>query len=149
MGRGRIRGLAVSDVRFPTSLAHHGSDAMHPDPDYSAAYVVIETDAPDGLKGCGFTFTLGKGTEVVISAVHALSIHIINKDLDDIISDFRGFYRQLTSDGQLRWIGPEKGAVHLATAAILNAIWDLWAKQEGKPLWKLLVDMVRKKNKKS
>ncbi|ETE65969.1 Mitochondrial enolase superfamily member 1, partial [Ophiophagus hannah] len=141
MGRGRIRGLAVSDVRFPTSVAQHGSDAMHPDPDYSAAYVVIETDAPDGLKGCGFTFTLGKGTEVVISAVHALSIHIINKDLDDIISDFRGFYRQLTSDGQLRWIGPEKGAVHLATAAILNAVWDLWAKQEGKPLWKLLVDM--------
>uniref|UniRef100_A0A8C6Y9J9 Mitochondrial enolase superfamily member 1 n=1 Tax=Naja naja TaxID=35670 RepID=A0A8C6Y9J9_NAJNA len=141
MGRGRIRGLAVSDVRFPTSVAQHGSDAMHPDPDYSAAYVVIETDAPDGLKGCGFTFTLGKGTEVVISAVHALSIHIINKDLDDIISDFRGFYRQLTSDGQLRWIGPEKGAVHLAAAAILNAVWDLWAKQEGKPLWKLLVDM--------
>ncbi|XP_058031068.1 mitochondrial enolase superfamily member 1 isoform X2 [Ahaetulla prasina] len=141
MGRGTIRALAVSDVRFPTSLAQHGSDAMHPDPDYSAAYVVIETDAPDGLKGCGFTFTLGKGTEVVISAVHALSIHIINKDLDDIISDFRGFYRQLTSDGQLRWIGPEKGAVHLATAAILNAVWDLWAKQEGKPLWKLLVDM--------
>uniref|UniRef100_A0A8C5SJL1 Enolase superfamily member 1 n=1 Tax=Laticauda laticaudata TaxID=8630 RepID=A0A8C5SJL1_LATLA len=141
MARGRIRGLAVSDVRFPTSGAQHGSDAMHPDPDYSAAYVVIETDAPDGLKGCGFTFTLGKGTEVVISAVHALSIHIINKDLDDIISDFQGFYRQLTSDGQLRWIGPEKGAVHLATAAILNAVWDLWAKQEGKPLWKLLVDM--------
>ncbi|XP_032079245.1 mitochondrial enolase superfamily member 1 isoform X1 [Thamnophis elegans] len=141
MGRGRIRALAVSDVRFPTSLTQHGSDAMHPDPDYSAAYVVIETDAPNGLKGCGFTFTLGKGTEVVISAVHALSIHIINKDLDDIISDFRGFYRQLTSDGQLRWIGPEKGAVHLATAAILNAVWDLWAKQEGKPLWKLLVDM--------
>ncbi|XP_054841950.1 mitochondrial enolase superfamily member 1 isoform X1 [Eublepharis macularius] len=141
MSRGRITGLTVSDVRFPTSLARHGSDAMHPDPDYSAAYVVIETDAPDGLKGCGLTFTLGKGTEVVVCAVNALSIHVVDKDLDEIISNFRGFYRQLTSDGQLRWIGPEKGAVHLATAAILNAVWDLWAKQEGKPLWKLLVDM--------
>ncbi|XP_053873870.1 mitochondrial enolase superfamily member 1 isoform X3 [Malaclemys terrapin pileata] len=141
MVRGRITGLAVSDVRFPTSLGHHGSDAMHPDPDYSAAYVVIETDARDGLKGYGLTFTLGKGTEVVVCAVNALSIHVVNKDLEEIVSDFRGFYRQLTSDGQLRWIGPEKGAVHLATAAVLNAVWDLWAKQEGKPLWKLLVDM--------
>ncbi|XP_043394718.1 mitochondrial enolase superfamily member 1 isoform X2 [Chelonia mydas] len=141
MVRGRITGLAVSDVRFPTSLGHHGSDAMHPDPDYSAAYVIIETDARDGLKGYGLTFTLGKGTEVVVCAVNALSIHVVNKDLEEIVSDFRGFYRQLTSDGQLRWIGPEKGAVHLATAAVLNAVWDLWAKQEGKPLWKLLVDM--------
>ncbi|XP_038246144.1 mitochondrial enolase superfamily member 1 isoform X2 [Dermochelys coriacea] len=141
MVRGRVTGLAVSDVRFPTSLGHHGSDAMHPDPDYSAAYVVIETDARDGLKGYGLTFTLGKGTEVVVCAVNALSIHVVNKDLEEIVSDFRGFYRQLTSDGQLRWIGPEKGAVHLATAAVLNAVWDLWAKQEGKPLWKLLVDM--------
>ncbi|XP_067323556.1 mitochondrial enolase superfamily member 1 isoform X2 [Anolis sagrei] len=141
MARGRITALTVSDVRFPTSLDHHGSDAMHPDPDYSAAYVVIQTDAPDGLKGYGLTFTLGKGTEVVACAIGALSAHVINRDLDEIISDFRGFYRQLTSDGQLRWIGPEKGAVHLATAAILNAVWDLWAKQEGKPLWKLLVDM--------
>uniref|UniRef100_A0A803T9L5 Mitochondrial enolase superfamily member 1 n=1 Tax=Anolis carolinensis TaxID=28377 RepID=A0A803T9L5_ANOCA len=114
---------------------------QHPDPDYSAAYVVIQTDASDGLKGYGLTFTLGKGTEVVVCAINALSAHVVNRDLDEIISDFRGFYRQLTSDGQLRWIGPEKGAVHLATAAILNAVWDLWAKQEGKPLWKLLVDM--------
>ncbi|XP_066481162.1 mitochondrial enolase superfamily member 1 isoform X2 [Tiliqua scincoides] len=141
MGRGRITAVAVRDVRFPTSLAQQGSDAMHPDPDYSAAYVVIETDASDGLKGYGLTFTLGKGTEVVVCAVNVLSTHVVNKDLDEIIGDFRGFYRQLTSDGQLRWIGPEKGAVHLATAAILNAVWDLWAKQEGKPLWKLLVDM--------
>ncbi|XP_065438131.1 mitochondrial enolase superfamily member 1 isoform X3 [Chrysemys picta bellii] len=138
MVRGRITGLAVSDVRFPTSLGHHGSDAMHPDPDYSAAYVVIETDARDGLKGYGLTFTLGKGTEVVVCAVNALSIHVVNKDLEEIVSDFRGFYRQLTSDGQLRWIGPEKGAVHLATAAVLNAVWDLWAKQEGKDPKQLL-----------
>uniref|UniRef100_A0A8C5V265 Mitochondrial enolase superfamily member 1 n=1 Tax=Microcebus murinus TaxID=30608 RepID=A0A8C5V265_MICMU len=114
---------------------------QHTDPDYSAAYVVIETDADDGLKGYGITFTLGKGTEVVVCAVNALAHHVLNKDLRDIVGDFRGFYRQLTSDGQLRWIGPEKGVVHLATAAVLNAVWDLWAKQEGKPLWKLLVDM--------
>ncbi|XP_048219562.1 mitochondrial enolase superfamily member 1 isoform X2 [Perognathus longimembris pacificus] len=141
MVRGRISRLSVCDVRFPTSLGGHGSDAMHTDPDYSVAYVVIETDAEDGLMGCGFTFTLGKGTEVVVCAVNALTHHVLHKDLKDIVGDFRGFYRQLTSDGQLRWIGPEKGAVHLATAAILNAVWDLWAKQEGKPLWKLLVDM--------
>uniref|UniRef100_A0A4X1VRF3 Mitochondrial enolase superfamily member 1 n=1 Tax=Sus scrofa TaxID=9823 RepID=A0A4X1VRF3_PIG len=141
MVRGRISRLSVHDLRFPTSLEGHGSDAMHTDPDYSAAYVVLETDAEDGLKGCGLTFTLGKGTEVVVCAVNALAPHLLNKDLGDIVGDFRGFYRQLTSDGQLRWIGPEKGAVHLATAAVLNAVWDLWAKQEGKPLWKLLVDM--------
>ncbi|XP_051826330.1 mitochondrial enolase superfamily member 1 isoform X1 [Antechinus flavipes] len=138
---GRITRLSVHDVRFPTSLGAHGSDAMHTDPDYSAAYVIIETDAKDGLKGYGITFTLGKGTEVVVCAIKALSHHVLNKDLGDIVRDFRGFYRQLTSDGQLRWIGPEKGVVHLATAAVLNALWDLWAKQEGKPLWKLLVDM--------
>ncbi|XP_011813206.1 PREDICTED: mitochondrial enolase superfamily member 1 [Colobus angolensis palliatus] len=141
MVRGRICRLSVRDVRFPTSLGGHGSDAMHTDPDYSAVYVVIETDAEDGIKGCGITFTLGKGTEVVVCAVNALAHHVLDKDLKDIVGDFRGFYRQLTSDGQLRWIGPEKGVVHLATAAVLNAVWDLWAKQEGKPVWKLLVDM--------
>ncbi|XP_038602314.1 mitochondrial enolase superfamily member 1 isoform X1 [Tachyglossus aculeatus] len=138
---GRVLSLTVRDLRFPTALGAHGSDAMHPDPDYSAAYVTLETDANDGLKGYGLTFTLGKGTEVVVCAINALAHHVLNKDLAEIVSNFRGFYRQLTSDGQLRWIGPEKGVVHLATAAILNAVWDLWAKQEGKPLWKLLVDM--------
>ncbi|KAB1258334.1 Mitochondrial enolase superfamily member 1 [Camelus dromedarius] len=141
MARGRISRLSVRDIRFPTSLGGHGSDAMHTDPDYSAAYVILETDAEDGLKGYGITFTLGRGTEVVVCAVNALAHHVLNRDLGDIVGDFRGFYRQLTSDGQLRWIGPEKGVVHLATAAVLNAVWDLWAKQEGKPLWKLLVDM--------
>ncbi|MEE6464333.1 hypothetical protein FKM82_006232 [Ascaphus truei] len=138
---GKITGLTVADVRFPTSVGHHGSDAMHTDPDYSAAYVVIETDAGDGLKGHGLTFTLGKGTEIVVCAVKALSAHVVGKELEDIVKNFRDFYRQLTSDGQLRWIGPEKGAVQLATAAVLNAVWDLWAKKEKKPLWKLLVDM--------
>ncbi|XP_030068839.1 mitochondrial enolase superfamily member 1 isoform X2 [Microcaecilia unicolor] len=145
MVHGRVIALSVTDVRFPTSVDQHGSDAMHTDPDYSAAYVVIETDAKDGLKGYGLTFTLGKGTEVVVCAVKAFAAHVVNKELEEIVGNFRGFYRQLTSDGQLRWIGPEKGVVHLATAAILNAVWDLWAKQEGKPLWKLLVDMDPKK----
>ncbi|XP_040287726.1 mitochondrial enolase superfamily member 1 isoform X1 [Bufo bufo] len=141
MVKGKITGLSVKDVRFPTSLGHHGSDAMHTDPDYSAAYVVIETDAEDALKGCGLTFTLGKGTEIVVCAVKALSRLVVGRNLEDIVTNFRDFYRQLTSDGQLRWIGPEKGVVQLATSAVLNAVWDLWAKQERKPLWKLLVDM--------
>ncbi|KAM9308342.1 mitochondrial enolase superfamily member 1 [Gastrophryne carolinensis] len=141
MIKGKITSLTVTDVRFPTSLGHHGSDAMHTDPDYSAAYVVLETDGLGGLKGHGLTFTLGKGTEIVVCAVKALSRHVVGRELDDIVNDFRGFYRQLSSDGQLRWLGPEKGVVHLATAAVLNAVWDLWAKKEKKPLWKLLVDM--------
>ncbi|KAM4028504.1 mitochondrial enolase superfamily member 1 isoform 1-T2 [Anomaloglossus baeobatrachus] len=141
MVKGKITALTVKDVRFPTSLGLHGSDAMHTDPDYSAAYVVIETDAEDAFKGCGLTFTLGKGTEIVVCAVKALSHLVVGRNLEDIVTNFRDFYRQLTSDGQLRWIGPEKGVVQLATAAVLNGVWDLWAKQEQKPLWKLLVDM--------
>ncbi|KAL6490393.1 hypothetical protein MHYP_G00007380 [Metynnis hypsauchen] len=139
MLKGKIATVTVSDVRFPTSLEQHGSDAMHSDPDYSAAYVVIEGD--DGLKGYGITFTVGRGTEIVVCAVEALSVLVIGKTLEDIVSDFSGFYRRLTSDSQMRWIGPEKGVIQLATAAILNAIWDMWARAEGKPLWKLLVDM--------
>ncbi|KAK5898047.1 hypothetical protein CgunFtcFv8_015500 [Champsocephalus gunnari] len=134
-----IISLTVRDVRFPTSLEQHGSDAMHTDPDYSAAYVVIDTDC--GLKGFGLTFTLGKGTEIVVCAVEALAGLVVGKSLQGIVSDFRGFYRLLTSDSQMRWLGPEKGVIHLATAAVLNAVWDLWARAEGKPLWKLLVDM--------
>uniref|UniRef100_A0A8P4K459 Enolase superfamily member 1 n=1 Tax=Dicentrarchus labrax TaxID=13489 RepID=A0A8P4K459_DICLA len=135
----KITNLTVRDVRFPTSLEQHGSDAMHTDPDYSAAYVVIDTDC--GLKGFGLTFTLGKGTEIVVCAVEALAGLVVGKSLQEIVSDFRGFYRLLTSDSQMRWLGPEKGVTHLATAAVLNAVWDLWARAEGKPLWKLLVDM--------
>ncbi|MBN3315666.1 ENOF1 enolase, partial [Atractosteus spatula] len=139
MVKGKITKLSVSDVRFPTSLEQHGSDAMHTDPDYSVAYVVIETEG--GLKGYGLTFTLGKGTEIVVCAVQALSSLVIGKDSEEIVNDFRSFYRLLTSDGQMRWLGPEKGVVQLAAAAVLNAVWDLWARAEGKPLWKLLVDM--------
>uniref|UniRef100_A0A671VJL9 Enolase superfamily member 1 n=1 Tax=Sparus aurata TaxID=8175 RepID=A0A671VJL9_SPAAU len=135
----KITHVTVRDVRFPTSLEQHGSDAMHTDPDYSTAYVVVHTDS--GLQGFGFTFTLGKGTEIVVCAVRALAGLVVGKSLQEIVSDFRGFYRLLSSDGQMRWLGPEKGVIHLATAAVLNAVWDLWARAEGKPLWKLLVDM--------
>lgn len=136
----KIINVSVRDVRFPTSLEQHGSDAMHTDPDYSVAYVVLETDKAE-LKGYGLTFTVGRGTEIVVCAVKALSTLVVGKTLEEITSDFRGFYRLLSSDGQMRWIGPEKGVIHLATAAVLNAVWDLWARVEGKPLWKLLVDM--------
>ncbi|TMS08964.1 Mitochondrial enolase superfamily member 1 [Larimichthys crocea] len=112
---------------------------MHTDPDYSVAYVVIDTDS--GLKGFGLTFTLGKGTEIVVCAVEALAGLVVGKSLQEIVNDFRGFYRLLSSDSQMRWLGPEKGVIHFATAAVLNAVWDLWARAEGKPLWKLLVDM--------
>ncbi|XP_034416390.1 mitochondrial enolase superfamily member 1 [Cyclopterus lumpus] len=135
----KITSLTVRDVRFPTSLEQHGSDAMHTDPDYSVAYVVLDTDC--GLKGFGLTFTVGKGTEIVVCAVEAVAGLVVGKSLQEIVSDFRGFYRLLTSDGQMRWLGPEKGVIHLAIAAVLNAVWDLWARAEGKPLWKLLVDM--------
>ncbi|XP_034562196.1 mitochondrial enolase superfamily member 1 [Notolabrus celidotus] len=135
----RILSVTTRDVRFPTSQEQHGSDAMHTDPDYSVAYVVIDTDS--GLKGFGITFTLGKGTEIVVRAVEALAGLVVGKSLQEIVSDFRGFYRLLTSDSQMRWLGPEKGVIHLATAAVLNAVWDLWARSESKPLWKLLVDM--------
>jgi L-fuconate dehydratase len=137
----RIVGFEARDVRFPTSRWLDGSDAMHTDPDYSAAYVVLRTDADDGLEGHGLTFTSGRGTEVCVAAARALEPFVVGRTLDGIVGDMSGFWRSLVSDSQLRWIGPEKGAIHLATAAVVNAVWDLWAKVEGKPLWKLLVDL--------
>ena len=135
----RITGVDVLDVRFPTSRTLAGSDAMNHAPDYSAAYVILETDAE--LRGHGMTFTIGRGTEVVVAGTRALEHLLTGRLLSDITGDPRGFWRELTGDSQLRWIGPEKGVIHLATAALVNAVWDLWAKFEGKPLWKLLVDM--------
>ena len=137
----RIVALEARDVRFPTSRWLDGSDAMHTDPDYSAAYVVLRTDADDGVEGHGLTFTSGRGTEVCVAAVHALEPFVVGRSLDGIVSEMAGFWRSLVSDSQLRWLGPEKGVMHLATAAVVNAVWDLWAKIEGKPLWKLLVDL--------
>lgn len=135
----RITGVDVRDVRFPTSRTLAGSDAMNEAPDYSAAYVILETDGEQ--RGYGMTFTIGRGTEIVVAAIHALTHHVKGRTVSDIAADPRGLWRELTGDSHLRWIGPEKGAIHLATAALVNAVWDLWARAEGKPLWKLLVDM--------
>jgi L-fuconate dehydratase len=136
-----ITDVAVRDVRFPTSRALDGSDAMNPDPDYSAAYVVLSTDSPQGLEGHGLTFTIGRGNELCVAAVKALAPRLRGHTLESITADMGGFWRHITGDSQLRWVGPEKGVIHLATAALVNAVWDLWAKAEGAPLWKLLVDM--------
>jgi L-fuconate dehydratase len=134
-------GLEVLDVRFPTSRNLDGSDAMNPDPDYSAAYVILRTDADDELEGHGLTFTIGRGTEIVVTAVEALKPLVVGRSVEATFADMGGFWRALTGDSQLRWIGPEKGVIHLATAAVVNAAWDLFAKRERKPLWKLLADM--------
>jgi L-fuconate dehydratase len=136
----KITNLKALDIRFPTSRSLDGSDAMNPDPDYSATYVVLETDQA-GLEGHGLTFTIGRGNEIVCLAVRALERLIVGQKLEDFTADMGAFYRLLTGDSQLRWIGPEKGVMHLATAAVINAVWDLWAKLENKPVWKLLVDM--------
>jgi L-fuconate dehydratase len=136
-----IIGVDVIDVRFPTSRSLDGSDAMNRDPDYSAAYVVLRTDAPDGLEGHGLTFTTGRGTEVVVAGVHAIEPLVLGRSVEAIEADLGAFWRELVGDSQLRWIGPEKGVVHLATAAVVNAVWDLVAKRAGKPVWQLLSEM--------
>jgi L-fuconate dehydratase len=137
----RIVRAAARDIRFPTSRTLDGSDAMNKDPDYSAAYVVLHTDHPDGLTGHGLTFTIGRGTELCVAAIDLLAGHVVGHTLEDIAADMAGFWRSVVADSQLRWLGPEKGVVHLATAALVNAVWDLYAKAERKPLWKLLADM--------
>jgi L-fuconate dehydratase len=137
----RIVRAVTYDIRFPTSRSGAGSDAMNVDPDYSAAYVALETDAPDGLTGHGLTFTIGRGTEVCVAAIEALAPHVVGATVEELVDDLGGMWRRLVTDSQLRWLGPEKGVIHLATAAVVNAVWDLYAKLEGKPLWKLLADM--------
>ena len=137
----RIVRATTHDVRFPTSRSLDGSDAMNADPDYSAAYVVLETDQAGGLAGYGLTFTIGRGNELCVAAVDALAHHVVGRTLEEIASDMAGFWRGLVADSQMRWLGPEKGVVHLATAALVNAVWDLYARAEGKPLWKLLSGM--------
>ena len=137
----RILRCTARDIRFPTSRTLDGSDAMNPDPDYSAAYVVLETDHPAGLAGHGLTFTIGRGTELCVTAIELLAHHVVGRTMQEIAADMAGFWRSLVADSQLRWLGPEKGVVHLATAALVNAVWDLYSKVEGKPLWKLLADM--------
>jgi L-fuconate dehydratase len=137
----RIIRITAHDVRFPTSRHLDGSDAMNAAPDYSAAYALIETDADDGLVGHGMTFTIGRGNEICARAIESLAPLVIGQTLEEITAEMGRFWRILAGDSQLRWIGPEKGAIHLATAAVVNGIWDLWAKVARKPLWKLLSDM--------
>jgi L-fuconate dehydratase len=134
-----ITGAVALDVRFPTSRDLSGSDAMNEAPDYSAAYVILKTDTD--LEGHGLTFTIGRGNELCVAAIEALSYLVVGRTLESFTEDMGAFWRHVTGDSQLRWVGPEKGVIHLATAAIVNAVWDLYAKAEGKPLWKLLSDM--------
>lgn len=135
-----ITAIETRDVRFPTSKTLDGSDAMNPDPDYSAAYVIIKTNDP-ALEGHGLTFTLGRGNELCVAAIESLSYLLKGKPVGQLTSDMAGFWRMVTGDSQLRWLGPEKGVIHMATGAVVNAVWDLYAKVEKKPLWKLLADM--------
>lgn len=135
----RITGLSTRDLRFPTSDSLDGSDAMNPDPDYSAAYVVLETDGAH--EGHGLTFTIGRGTEICVAAIEAMRHLLIGLDLDWVREDMGRFWRHVTGDSQLRWIGPDKGAIHLATGAVVNAMWDLLAKDAGKPVWLLVAEM--------
>lgn len=135
----KITTLSTHDLRFPTSASLDGSDAMNPDPDYSAAYVVLGTDGP--LEGHGLTFTIGRGNEVVVAAIEALRERVIGLELDWIAENPSRFWRHVTGDSQLRWIGPDKGAMHLATGAVVNAVWDLLAKRANKPVWRYVAEM--------
>ena len=135
-----ITDLEVLDVRFPTSSQLDGSDAMNPDPDYSAAYVILKTNQAE-LSGHGLTFTIGRGNEICCAAIEAMRHLVVGLNIDVVRANPAKMWRDLTSDSQLRWIGPDKGAMHLATGAVVNAVWDLWAKIEGKPVWQLVAEM--------
>ncbi|AVV48036.1 fuconate dehydratase [Streptomyces sp. P3] len=137
----RITALDVLDVRFPTSEHLDGSDAMNPEPDYSAAYVVLRTDAGDGLEGHALAFTTGRGNDVQAAAIAALAPYVVGLSVDEVCGDLGAFSRSLVHDPQLRWLGPEKGAIHMATGAVVNAAWDLAAKRAGKPVWRFLGEM--------
>jgi len=136
-----ISAMETHDIRFPTSRELDGSDAMNPDPDYSAAYVVLRTDDLSDLCGHGFVFTIGRGNDVQTSAYAALRHLVVGRKVSDIISDLGAFARSLTNDSQLRWLGPEKGVIHMAIGAVVNAAWDMAARHAGKPVWRLIADM--------
>ncbi|WP_339775795.1 L-fuconate dehydratase [uncultured Thalassospira sp.] len=135
-----ITGIKAIDIRFPTSRHLDGSDAMNKDPDYSAAYVIIETSNPD-ISGHGLTFTIGRGNDVCVAAIKAMSHLLVGKSLSDLTTHMGQTWRDLTGDSQLRWLGPDKGVMHLATGAVVNAIWDMWGKAAGKPVWQLVAEM--------
>ncbi|HEV7185374.1 MAG TPA: enolase C-terminal domain-like protein, partial [Leifsonia sp.] len=136
-----ITALDTSDIRFPTSTMLDGSDAMNPDPDYSAAYVRIVTDSDDDLEGHGFVFTIGRGNDVEVAAIRALEGHLLGRDVEELLDDMGATWRELVYDSQLRWLGPEKGVMHMAIGAVVNALWDLKSKRAGLPLWALLAAM--------
>ena len=134
----KITSISVKDIRFPTSRTLDGSDAMNAAPDYSAAYVVLHTDSEKGLEGHGLTFTIGRGNDICVAAIKALQHFVVGRTLGELTENMGAFWREITtSDSQLRWLGPDKGVMHLATAAIVNAVWDLWAKSVNKPVWKI------------
>nr|WP_225447972.1 enolase C-terminal domain-like protein [Streptacidiphilus sp. P02-A3a] len=136
----RITAVDTYDIRFPTSRELDGSDAMNPDPDYSAAYLVLRTDAGDGLEGHGFTFTIGRGNDVQVAAIEAMRPYIVGRSVSELCADPGSLSRDLVGDSQLRWLGPEKGVMHMAIGAVVNAVWDLAAKRADQPLWRLLAD---------
>lgn len=136
-----ISSLETHDIRFPTSVEFDGSDAMNPDPDYSAAYVVLRTDDPSGLCGHGFVFTIGRGNEIQTSACAALRHLVVGRNVEDVVADLGAFARSLTNDSQLRWLGPEKGVIHMAIGAVINAAWDMAARREGIPVWRFIANM--------
>jgi L-fuconate dehydratase len=136
-----ITSLETHDIRFPTSRLLDGSDAMNPDPDYSASYVILRTNDASGLSGHGFVFTIGRGNEVQTTACAALSYLVVGRDVNEVVSDLGSFARTLTNDSQLRWLGPEKGVMHMAIGAVVNAAWDMAGRRAGKPVWQLIADM--------
>ena len=136
----RITSFESFDIRFPTSQHLDGSDAMNPDPDYSAAYVVLHTDSQD-RHGCGMTFTIGRGNEICVAAIRSLAALLVGQTVESLMTEPVTLYRKLTGDSQLRWVGPEKGVIHLAAAAVINAVWDLWARIQKKPVWQVICDM--------
>jgi len=136
-----INHLDTFDVRFPTSRTLYGSDATYSDPDYSAAYLVLRTDAASGLEGHGLVFTIGRGNDVQTAAIAALAHRVIGRDVDEVLGDLGAFARSLVDDSQLRWLGPEKGVMHMAIGCVINAVWDMAARRAGKPLWRFIADM--------
>lgn len=135
-----ITGYEVRDIRFPTSKTLDGSDAMNPDPDYSAAYLILKTNIA-GLEGHGLTFTIGRGNDICTAAIREFMPGVLGRNLGDIKADMGAFWKELNGDSQLRWLGPEKGVMHISMGAVVNAVWDLYAKWQEKPLWQLIVEM--------